>query len=76
MPVFSPLRSPLEQAEKTTIISNNEISLCISEGFDLLFSIKPQRGLHNTKFKVNISHQLPQVQIDVGQIQQVSIFHF
>lgn len=38
---------------------------------DLLFSIKPQKALHNTKFEVNISHQLPQVQIDVGQIQQV-----
>lgn len=38
---------------------------------DLLFSIKPQKALRNIKFDVKIPHGLPQVQIDVGQIQQV-----
>ena len=38
---------------------------------DLLFSIKPQGKFSNIKFEVEIPHDLPQVEIDVGQIQQV-----
>jgi signal transduction histidine kinase len=38
---------------------------------DLLFSIKPQKKFISVQFDVNVSHDLPQVEMDVGQIQQV-----
>jgi len=38
---------------------------------DLLFSIKPQRNFEGIKFEVAVGHDLPQVEMDVGQIQQV-----
>ncbi|MBD3219573.1 MAG: GAF domain-containing protein [candidate division Zixibacteria bacterium] len=38
---------------------------------DLLFSIKPQRKFASVKFVVDIAHDLPLVEMDVGQIQQV-----
>jgi len=38
---------------------------------DLLFSIKPQRKFTGVTFDVDIPHDFPMVEIDVGQIQQV-----
>jgi len=38
---------------------------------DLLFSIKPQRKFMGVTFDVDIPHDFPQVEMDVGQIQQV-----
>jgi signal transduction histidine kinase len=38
---------------------------------DILFSIKPQRKFGKIKFDVEIPHDLPTLEIDVGQIQQV-----
>lgn len=40
---------------------------------DLLFSIKPQKKFLSIKFDVDINHDLPQVEMDVGQVQQVLI---
>ncbi len=38
---------------------------------DLLFSIKPQKKFMSIQFDVDINHDLPQVEMDVGQVQQV-----
>ncbi|NIP41879.1 MAG: GAF domain-containing protein [candidate division Zixibacteria bacterium] len=38
---------------------------------DLLFSIKPQKKFKGIEFAVDISHDIPAVEMDVGQIQQV-----
>jgi signal transduction histidine kinase len=38
---------------------------------DLLFSIKPQHKFNGVGFEVDIPHDFPQVEMDVGQIQQV-----
>lgn len=38
---------------------------------ELLFSIKPQRNLKYTKIVVDIPHDLPPVEMDVGQMHQV-----
>ncbi len=40
---------------------------------DLLFSIKPQKRFANITFEVEISHKVPALEMDVGQIQQVLI---
>ncbi|HEQ98593.1 MAG TPA: GAF domain-containing sensor histidine kinase [candidate division Zixibacteria bacterium] len=38
---------------------------------DLLFSIKPQKKFSGVEFVVDVAHDIPAVEMDVGQIQQV-----
>ena len=52
---------------ETEVISY-DINLLIE---DLLFSIKSQKRFKNIMFAINLSSDIPQVHIDVGQIQQV-----